>query len=313
MNLTVNPVLDRELKERVRGRRAAVVITSYLTLCSLLVYAVYWSETRRTNNDFFNGNINPVSSARTGRLMFDWLLIVVLLLTSYIVPGLTAAGIAGERDRQTLIPLQVTLLRPRSIVTGKLLAALSFLGLLLVATVPLMAVTSILGGVTLGMIVKGVAMVIVTGIVLGSMSLACSSLFRRVQGATVASYALTLTLLLGTFVAYGALRIFADRTGRSGPTVHSLITFPLWANPLVATADAHTSGGTTGGSSPLSSMARSVRQQGAIDPGFFPGGVRSNSNGPPVWLGSLGIYATLTSLSIVVASRRLRAPTEVDR
>ena len=311
MSISINPVLDRELKERVRGRRAAVVITAYLTLCSLLVYAVYWSETRRTNNDFFNGNINPVSSARTGRLMFDWLLIVVLLLTSYIVPGLTAAGIAGERDRQTLIPLQVTLLRPRSIVTGKLLAALSFLGLLLVATVPLMAVTSILGGVTLGMIVKGVAMVIVTGIVLGSMSLACSSLFRRVQGATVASYALTLALLLGTFIAYGALRIFADRTGRGGPTVHTMYTFPLWANPLVATADALTRGGTSGGSSPLASLARVVNETPGFDPNLGPRLV--SDNGPPVWLGSLGIYATLTSLSIVIASRRLRAPTEVDR
>ena len=115
MALTLNPVLDRELKERVRGLRTAVVITVYIGLLSLLAYADYWSETRN-DTQFFRGDVSQLSQARTGRTMSDALVIASLLLACFIVPGLTAAGIAGERDRQTLVPLQVTLLpcRPTS-------------------------------------------------------------------------------------------------------------------------------------------------------------------------------------------------------
>ena len=53
------------------------------------------------------------------------LMMVVLVL--FFVPGLAAGAIAGERERQTLATLQVTLLRPRSILVGKIAAALAYL------------------------------------------------------------------------------------------------------------------------------------------------------------------------------------------
>ena len=308
MALTLNPVLDRELKERVRGWRAAVVITVYLGLLSLLAYAVYWSETRN-DAQFFGGDVSQLSQARTGRTMFDALVIASLLLACFIVPGLTAAGIAGERDRQTLVPLQVTLLRPSSIVIGKLLAALSFLVLLLVATVPLMAMALLLGGVTVGMIVKAVAMIALTGVVLGALSLACSALFRRVQAATVAAYAVTLALLLGTFIASAAAQVYVQRTHRTGPRVERVTRLPLWANPLVATAIAVDPDANESVSSPLAAMSRGLRAQTVFD----ANGNQVRRGSGKLLVGAIGIDLVLIGASLLLAARRLRTPKGSDR
>jgi hypothetical protein len=64
-----------------------------------------------------------------------------------------------------------------------------------------------------------------------ALALTCSTLMRRVQGATVMSYALVLFLLGGTFIAFGA-QMLAEREGPRGRA--QLI---LALNPLMATAD----------------------------------------------------------------------------
>src|SRR5205085_1967042 len=84
-----------------------------------------------THTDTVFGVSQAQAASSAGRSIYHWLLFVMLALICFIVPGLTAGAIAGERERQTLIPLQITLLSPRSIVFGKLLASLAFVVLLL--------------------------------------------------------------------------------------------------------------------------------------------------------------------------------------
>jgi hypothetical protein len=150
------------------------------------------------------------------------------------VPGFTSGAIAGERERQTLVPLQITLLRPRSILFGKIAASLAFLALLIVATIPLLSVSYLIGGVTITEVVKAAALVLATGVVLACLTAAVSTFMKRVQAATVVAYGLTLALTLGTFLAYGSAAL-VDRsrgTDEANPPVALLLP-----NPLVATAD----------------------------------------------------------------------------
>jgi hypothetical protein len=144
---------------------------------------------------------------------------------------LTAGAIAGERERQTLIPLQITLLSPRSIVFGKLLASLAFVVLLVVAALPFLSVSFLLGGVAASEVAKGVGMVLVIALAIAALSLASSSAARRTQTATVTAYALVGMLVIGTLVIYGAQRALdTSPTGSSRPTV-------LLLNPFAATAE----------------------------------------------------------------------------
>lgn len=223
----LNPVLARELKERMRRRRSSVVLSLYLLSLSAVLWVLYLGFS--AGGDVDGPDVLRVASL--GRTAFQTLLFAMLLAVCFIVPGLCAGAIAGERERQTLLPLQVTLLRPRSILLGKLASSLAFVVFLVLAALPLIGVSFLLGGVEAGEVARGVAMVLVTATVVGCLSITCSTLLRRTQGATVASYGLVLVLVVGTFVAFGA-QMLADQRGPEGR-----VAALLWANPVMATAD----------------------------------------------------------------------------
>lgn len=224
----LNPVLARELKQRMRGRHVWVVLTLYLGILAVILRWVYVNASRE---DVFGGGIDLLASAAAGRAIFQWLLFFMLLLVCFIVPGLTAGAISGERERQTLIALQITLLRARSIVFGKLLASLAFVVLLIVASLPLVTVPFLVGGVSGSEMARGLVMVLATAVTLACLSLACSAVLRRTQAATVVSYGIALALVLGTMIVYGAQQI--PRRG-VGPRPEPWI---LALNPFAATAD----------------------------------------------------------------------------
>ena len=223
----LNPVLARELKQRMRGRHVWLVLTLYLAVLAVILRWVYVAAAR----DTFDGGIDLLASATAGRAIFQWLLFFMLLLVCFIVPGLTAGAISGERERQTMVALQLTLLRPRSIVAGKLLASLAFVVLLIIASLPLVTIPFLVGGVSVPEVAKGLWMVLATALTLACLTLACSALLRRTQAATVVAYGLTLGLVLGTLMIYGAQQIPRSiGTPRPKPWILAL-------NPFAATAD----------------------------------------------------------------------------
>jgi ABC-type transport system involved in multi-copper enzyme maturation permease subunit len=225
----LNPVLARELKQRMRGRHVWMVVTLYLAVLAVILRWVYVAASQ---DETFGFDGTLLASASVGRAIFQWLLFFMLLLVCFIVPGLTAGAISGERERQTLISLQITLLRPRSIVVGKLLASLAFVVLLILASLPLLSVPFLVGGVSLGEVVRGLVMVLATAVTLACVSLACSALLRRTQAATVVAYGITLAMVLGTLMVYGAQQIPSRATGGDRPE-----PWILALNPFAATAD----------------------------------------------------------------------------
>ena len=173
----VNPVLARELTERMRGPRAMVMLSGYLVVLGLVLVLVYRSKVDAANSRF--GGSPVVELATAGQGIFEWTLLFTMLLVLFLVPGFTAGSVVGERERQTLMPMQVSLLRPRSIILGKLGASVVFTLLLVLATLPLLTVAYLIGGVTFPEIVKGLAMVMFTAVGIGAISLACSAVSSK--------------------------------------------------------------------------------------------------------------------------------------
>jgi len=288
-----NPVLARELRVRMRGARAAIMLTAYLLILCVVVWLTYQAKTGTA--DLFNPPA-ATQTATIGRAMFQWVVFFLTLLVFFIVPALTAGTIAGERERQTLVPLQVTLLKPRSIVLGKLGAAIAFLVLLLVASLPLLTVAFVIGGVTIAQVVAAEAAVLGTGLVLAAISIACSSFFNRVQTATVAAYALVVLLVGGSFVAYAGGGIIDKARGNDPAHPPRQV---LVVNPLMATADvvADRRIGPLSVDSPFNGLRQIGNRSGQrrLWPAAF------------ATLGGLGIVALL------IASRRLRTPAASER
>lgn len=326
----VNPVLRRELVERMRSGRTAAVITIYLLAVSGIFYLVY-SVTRDTRTNPWESAVSQVAGA--GRGIFEWLVFFMVLMVLFLVPGVTSAAIAGERERQTLVPLQVTLLRPRSILLGKVAASTAFLLLLMVATMPLLAVSYLIGGVSIGQVLGAVAIVMFIGLTLAAVSAGISACVRRVQAATVLAYGLTLLLVVGTLMAFAAASLVDTSRGTDEANAPSWILAP---NPLAAVADVveeDRSDAGAGTASPFDGLIGLINTEDRVNDefGFMeevgPDGVVTrfalDENGNPVPLDpadgvgflwrSMACLAALAVLGVVVGARRLRTPAAVER
>jgi ABC-2 type transport system permease protein len=326
--MTVNPVLRRELVERMRGGRTAAVLTIYLLLLSGILYLVY-SVTRGARTDPWESAASQVASA--GRGIFEWLVFFMLLLVLFLVPGVTSGAIAGERERQTLVPLQVTLLRPSSILLGKIAASTAFLLLLLVATTPLLAVSYLIGGVTIGQVLSAIAMVAFTGLVLAAVSAGISACVRRVQAATVLAYGFTLLLVIGTLLVFAAASLVDTSRGTDDANAPSWILLP---NPIAAVADVIEEDRAFDGistTSPFDGLitlidaedeASGVMEQ--VDANGAVVGIAIDDEGNPVPLAraddgiaflwrSMGLLAVVAVAGVVIGARRLRTPAAAER
>lgn len=326
--LRINPVLRREMVERMRGGRTFLILTIYLALLSAVLFFAY--QVGRENDD-------PTQAALLGRGIFEYLLFFMLLLVLFIAPGTAASAIAGERERQTLVPLQVTLMSPQRILLGKIYAAVAFLLLLVVATLPLLSVSYLIGGVTMGEVVGGVGAVLFVGLAVGCLSAAISTFTRRVQGATVLSYAAVLLLLLGTLALWGAAAMFDNSRGVDEANPPSWL---LLANPI-ATISGIVGDGLDDGSmsSPFDWIedliiesrfagdgmngedfavevgpggGRIINGDIAFDGGFGDLEDKAEIPGSFLW-GSLGLMTAMAALAVGLGARRLRTPAQAER
>ena len=233
MNLhRLNPVLDLELRQRSRTVRSPIVLTVFLVLLTGMLLLVYEATTASVDP-----TINPAStiSGRSGRAMFEWVVAAELAILIFVVPDIRAGSVSGERARQTLVPLQVTLLRPGQIFLGKVAASSAFVLLLVVSSTPVLAVPFLVGGITIGQVLASMATLLVTGVLVGAIGVGCSVVFRRTQTATLAAYAVVLAMTAGSGIALLTLAVIDATPGIDDVEPVMLVLYP---NPVVALGEA---------------------------------------------------------------------------
>ena len=233
----------KELRGRMRGRRAFIFLTFYLVVLAGFAWMMELIQEQRVGVGF-GGSF--FAAAQIGREVFIGLLMFQTLLVVFLAPAYTAGAISLEREKQTLDLLATTPISSLAIVLGKLASALTFVFLLILSSIPLTALVFTFGGVSPDDLIRGYVILFVTGFGLGSIGLFASSLVRRTQAATVLTYFLVLALTLGTGFVFYFWGVMTDWRV-SGPiranesVVESLQRRPpgalLWFNPFVAQAD----------------------------------------------------------------------------
>ena len=186
----LNPVLVKELRGRMRGARAFVLLTIYLIILggvSLLFYAAI--------ADVSSGALD---SGRTiGKGLFLLISAVALIEVCFISPTLTSGSIAGEKERQSYDLLVSSLLSPWQIVWGKLGAALSFALLLIISIVPMMSLAFLFGGVSLTEVLIALIGLVTTAMFYSTIGLFWSTVLRTTLGANSMSVGTIIMMLLG--------------------------------------------------------------------------------------------------------------------
>lgn len=292
MNHSINPVLVKELRVRMRGNRAMLLLTLFLGLIGLATILIYMSVA--SNISF--GATNFDSGPTIGRAIFLTVMTVALMLVCFISPSLTSGAITGERERQSLDLLVTTLLSAREIVTGKMLASLSFLLLLIAAVLPIASLSFLFGGVSGIEMVIAIVGLVVSALLCSAIGLFWSTLMRGSLASSALAQGTMLVWLVGLpflLLIFGSILPFMDAVeALFGSTLANLFGgFVLCLHPFIALG--MTQNSIYNGDNPLFLT---------IDPNF-----RGNDMlVPSPWIVYTGIALFVALLLLAISIRLLR-------
>ncbi len=189
-----NPVLMKELREWMRGKRPFAIITFYLLLLTG-VFFLAWPR------DF-----GHYPEANMGRQIFMAVLGVLMVAVVFITPAIASGAIALEKERRTLDLLQVTLLGPSEIILGKLVSSVMYLLLIVLASLPFVSIGFIVGGVSPSEIAKALLLLISVMLGLSALGVFVSLIFKRIYVANGVTYGIVVILTFGTVILDEVLR-----------------------------------------------------------------------------------------------------------
>ena len=180
--------------------------------------------------------------------MFSALIMLLTLIVLVLAPASTAGAISLEREKQTLDLLTTTPISSLAIILGKLLSALSWVFLLLLASIPVTALVFTFGGVGPEDLVRSYVVLFATAICFGSMGLFVSAFVKRTQAATVINLVTTIVVTAGAtflFVFWSSMTANGflpnQPAQRDDSLISNLTRRPpealLYFNPFVAQLD----------------------------------------------------------------------------
>ena len=199
-----NPVIVRELRVRMRGNRALWMQAAYVGVLSAVLLIGYWQAIQQAD---------AVADGRLGELMFGWLSTAQGVLLALMVPALAAGAISAEYEQQTLDALFSSAMSTSRLFWGKLVASSLFVGQLLTAGLPLMALCYLLGGVSLQQLLGVYAVQVSACLVLSAIGLGCSLHCRSTVLASSASY----LCVIGYLIASAGMSSAEQRLGSLCP------------------------------------------------------------------------------------------------
>ena len=223
-----NPILIKEMRSRMRGRRAFVVTTGYVLVLSLIICLIYVVLHKNAPSTVVN---------QAGSVLTPVLIYVQMALICLIAPTFSASAISSEREQQTFDLLIASLAQPSTILFGKVGAALSYLFLTLFGSLPLITLTYSLGGVALRDIGIAYLIMTVSGVTFCSMGFLWSTFIRRGVLAQLTSLLAVIFLV----AAMPALALFfsalsGNFNSAPSPLFTNLVFLLLRTNPFAAIA-----------------------------------------------------------------------------
>lgn len=228
--LLVNPVLSKEFRVRMRSKKTPWIISLYLAAIAIVVFTIMYFETKD----------RPGYYASSSQGFFLLLSALQYGLIIFATPGLTAGVISGERERQTLSILLTTNLSAWQIIIGKWMSSLSFMILLVLASMPLYSLVLLFGSVSPLQMMQMFGIYLITMLAIGAVGVLMSTLIKRTGAAAVATYsvvfAYTTVLSLITWIMYESMMDDLRAAVQGMGEVASISTHSLfeWLNFLIA-------------------------------------------------------------------------------
>lgn len=229
-----NPVVTRDLRVRMRGSKSYWHLAFYLGLLGVISLAGYGTAVGWGSSDNGANGMSAVDVQQRLQSFYYFIFITLAALITLIAPALTAVSITTERQRLSLDLLVTTPLSAAELLIGKMLSSTAFLALLLALSLPASALCVILGGATLGDVIRVYLLLAIDGLVMAAIGLALSCATRASLPALVWAYIAVLGYQIVTAMAY-SFSFASLRYGRGGSgTLADPIAAVGVLNPFVA-------------------------------------------------------------------------------
>ncbi len=223
---SINPIAIREMRARMRGPRAFIILAGYLLLLGLLIFLVYVRSGGGSSYSYpqtspapTGNNLGPTVSFQIGQNIFLGIFLFLLLVVAVVTPAITAGAVSREIEGRTHDLLLLTPAYGRILAFGKLFAALAFVFFLLMGAFPFVCIVFVFGGVNLGQLLTGMALLMLTAFAFAVLGLFFSALFHRTALALIFSYGVILALTFGTLLVSSSLVALINQDQKITPPI----------------------------------------------------------------------------------------------
>lgn len=229
----MNPMIRKELRQRMRERRGWLLPSLYLVVLGAVVTFAYFLTTDR-------GTTTGIQGSTVGVALFLTLSYAQLALLLLLAPIFSAGSITIEKEQRTLAGLLTSLLTSGQIWWGKFVSSLLFVLLLLVTSLPVLSMAFAFGGVGPWEIFSATLTTVIILACMSAIGLYCSSAFQRSVHATAVSYATVVAITVVTAIIFfvrlaiyeSANRGQGGATGNIWYSIPLNIRAPMYVNPF---------------------------------------------------------------------------------
>jgi ABC-2 type transport system permease protein len=234
----MNPMIRKELRQRMRERRSWVLPSLYLLALGAAVVIAYFFSTM----GFPFQMEAERQGAQVGIVVFLTIAYAQMALLLLLAPVFSAGSLTIEKEQRTLAMLLTSLLSPAEIWLGKFVSAMLFLILLLLSALPILSLAFSLGGIGPEDLVRATAMTLLVLASISAIGLYFSSIFRRSVHSTAVSYVAVIALTAVTFIVFLMLQSHwqvsqAQLNQSGGAAAREFPRYymtPLYLNPFYA-------------------------------------------------------------------------------
>ncbi|MEA3211572.1 MAG: hypothetical protein QOE70_4629 [Chthoniobacter sp.] len=184
------PLLAKELTEMAAQRRTYALRVFY----GLMLAAIFVLQAPTT---LLSQGVDPMAGLGIGRDLFNNLCLLQCYGILLFLPALMCGRIAAEKERDSLVLLFLTDLRPWQIVLQKFIGGLVPMLSFLLLALPLSAIAYACGGLSTTQLWDSFSNLILLALQVGAISLMCSAWCRSSAGALVMAYLAMAVMVVG--------------------------------------------------------------------------------------------------------------------
>ncbi|MDE6518014.1 MAG: hypothetical protein K2L18_09235, partial [Acetatifactor sp.] len=137
----LNPIVKKDVRVQARSMKICWGVFAYeliLALVFFLAMSIIQGNSRYSTDNIYSAMV----------WLYPVLAVTQLMILGLVVPVKTASSISGERERQTFDIMMTTSMTPFSVIVGKVMTAIVQSMFYVVASMPVMALSFIIGGMS---------------------------------------------------------------------------------------------------------------------------------------------------------------------